>query len=346
MDSILSQIRSGQLPDAAKSAVVQGFMPLEPETLLEAVHLLYSQETGYLADAQSTVTQMPEAVLKGYFETRELSADLLSFYARHFLFSSPVVSALVLHPAMPGDALAELAPRLEEGLLDLLVNNQVKILEAPEIIERLRLNPALGVNHLQRLDEYERLLLRELVEPAEQLESRDLEEVEKEAIEVAREFVKTFGKESVTLRDMVSEAEQEKKDSVLKQLSVMSVPQKVQAAIKGGREIRQALIRDANRLVSSAVIKSPRITEAEVEFYTNMRSLASEVIRLISLNREWMQNYKIIHNLVKNPRTPIDMSMKLLPRLVGRDLKTLEMDKGVPEVLRKTAKRMAKTAKR
>jgi hypothetical protein len=346
MDSILSQIRNGQLPDSAKSAVVQGFMPLEPETLLEAVFLLCSQDSSYLQDAQSTVTQMPESVLKGYFENRELTAGPLAFYAENFSFATPVVGVLVLHPALPGAALAQIAPTLDASLLDLLVNNQVKILEAPEIIERLRSNPALGVHQAQRLDEYHRLLLRELVEPAEKLENLAIEEVEQQAIEVAREFVKTFGKESVTLRDMVSDAEQEKKDSVLKQLSVMSVPQKVQAAIKGGREIRQALIRDANRLVSAAVIKSPRITEAEVEFYTNMRSLASEVIRLISLNREWMQNYKIVHNLIKNPRTPIDMSMKLLPRLVGRDLKQLELDKGVPEVLRKTAKRMAKTAKR
>ncbi|MCB1049846.1 MAG: hypothetical protein H6510_03845 [Acidobacteria bacterium] len=346
MEEVILQIKAGQISEQAKRAIVMGFMPLEPEVLLEAIYHIVSKQMDLIEEAKAAVESMPETVLTGFFENRELVPELLGFYLVNFEIKSEPKSQILLNPNTPAPDLTRVAPGIDPKLLDLVVNNQVKILEDPELIQALRQNPGIGVNHIQRLDEYERLLLRELVDPAETLEQKNIEDVEREALEHAKDFVRTFGKESVSIRDMVSDGDEEKKDSLIKQLSVMTVPQRVQAAIKGNREVRQTLIRDANKLVSSAVIKSPRITEAEVEFYSNMRSLNSEVIRSIALNREWMSNYKIIHNLVKNPRTPIDISLKLLPRLVQRDMKQLEMDKGVPDAIRRTAKRMWKSAKR
>jgi len=46
------------------------------------------------------------------------------------------------------------------------------------------------------------------------------------------------------------------------------------------------------------------------------------------------------HNLVRNPKTPIGMSLQFLNRLNSRDLKNLLADKNVPDALRKTAKKV------
>jgi uncharacterized UPF0160 family protein len=93
------------------------------------------------------------------------------------------------------------------------------------------------------------------------------------------------------------------------------------------------------------VIKSPRITESEVEFYAALRNVQTDVLRLIASNREWLKSYKVIHTLIKNPRTPLAYTTKMLPRLNKKDLRSLERDRNVPEALRKMAKRMTKGMK-
>ena len=54
-----------------------------------------------------------------------------------------------------------------------------------------------------------------------------------------------------------------------------------------------------------------------------MRTVADEVLRLIALNRSWARSYSIIHNLVRNPRTPIPTVISTLPRIRTKDLKNL-----------------------
>ena len=85
--------------------------------------------------------------------------------------------------------------------------------------------------------------------------------------------------------------------------------------MKGDREARGILIRDSNKVVCSAVVKNPRITEREIENIAAMRTVAGEVLRIISMNRAWVRSYIIIHNLAKNPRTPIPTAINILPRI-------------------------------
>jgi len=346
MSSILEQVKAGGLPDNAKSAVVQGVMPLEPQELIQAIYLIVSEESDYLEDSRATIEQMPDSVKVEVMENRDASPDFLDFYLTRMTLPPEAVDAGILNPQVPATVLKQLSPQLHADHLDLVVNNQVKILEEPGIIEALRENSELTINQKQKLDDYERLLLGDLVQPAEELEDLPVEDVVKAAIDEAKEYVATFGKEKVTSKELAKDKDLvkdkdggEAHDSILKQITGMTVPQKIQAAIKGNREIRGILVRDANKLVCSAVVKSPRITEAEVEFYSNLRNVSSDVLRLIAINREWIRNYNIMHNLVRNPRAPLAFTTRFVPRLRKKDLRSLQMDKGVPEVLRKMAKR-------
>lgn len=344
MDSILSQIKSGHLPASAKEAVVQGFMPLEANELLTALAFLVGEDDGLLTDAQATFDQMPESSRLHFFKDPEAEAAVLETYLLKFSIPESVLSEALINPSLPASVIKTLAPTLPENILDLAVNNQVKILEEPDIVNALKQNPHLSITQKQKLGDYERLLFKDLVSTEEELKDRSIEQIEQEAIADATEYVQVFGKESVTTRDM--SVETDTKDSALKRLARMSVPQKVQAAIKGNREVRGILVREANKLVCTAVMKSPRITEAEVEFISNMRNVQTDVLRLIAMNREWLRNYKILHNLVRNPRTPLAFTMKLLPRIKPKDLRMLELDRGVPDALRKTAKRMVRASRK
>jgi hypothetical protein len=110
--------------------------------------------------------------------------------------------------------------------------------------------------------------------------------------------------------------------------------------MKGDREARSILIRDSNRVVATAVIHNPRVTDQEVENIAAMRTVADEVLRLISLNRNWARSYPIIHNLVRNPRSPIPTVIGILPRIRTKDLKHLAQNRNVSEATRRQALRL------
>jgi hypothetical protein len=53
-----------------------------------------------------------------------------------------------------------------------------------------------------------------------------------------------------------------------------------------------------------------------------------------------MKSYIVMKNLAKNPKSPIDITLHLLPRLIPADLKQLAGNKNVPETLRSSAQKL------
>ncbi len=131
-----------------------------------------------------------------------------------------------------------------------------------------------------------------------------------------------------------------KRQTLLQRLAVMTVSQRVQFAIKGGSEARRTLIRDSNKVVQRAVLQSPRLTDQEVEAFASMSSLTDEILRLIAKNRNFRKNYVVVRNLMNNPKTPLDVSLHMLPMLTALDLKRLCTNKNIPETLRTTANKL------
>ena len=58
----------------------------------------------------------------------------------------------------------------------------------------------------------------------------------------------------------------------------MTLPEKVKAAIKGTREMRSALIRDPNKMVATAVLSCPRLTEQEIEAFARMANVSEDIL--------------------------------------------------------------------
>lgn len=126
---------------------------------------------------------------------------------------------------------------------------------------------------------------------------------------------------------------------VFQQIALMSVKDRVMLAIKGTRDARMILARDPNRIVAGAVLRNPRLTDNEIESIASMKTAPEDVLRQIGQNRAWTKSYTVIHNLVRNPRTPIAIGLGFLNRILTRDMRVLSQNKNVPDVIRTTAAR-------
>src|SRR5262249_37683936 len=127
---------------------------------------------------------------------------------------------------------------------------------------------------------------------------------------------------------------------IFQQVALMGVKERVMLALRGPREARMILIRDPNRIIASAVLKNPRISDQEIEYIASVKTVPEDVLRHIATNRAWVRSYTVIHNLVRNPRAPIGTSLGLFNRIQSRDLRGLASNKNIPDVIRTTANRM------
>jgi len=132
----------------------------------------------------------------------------------------------------------------------------------------------------------------------------------------------------------------EEEDDDPRLVSTLPIAERLKLATKGTREQRAQLIRDSNRIVATAVLTSPKLTEAEVEAFAKMGNVSEDVLRIIGTNRNWLKNYGVIHAVTRNPKTPPAISMQLMHRLTEKDIKMLSTDRNVPEVLRLAARRI------
>jgi hypothetical protein len=139
--------------------------------------------------------------------------------------------------------------------------------------------------------------------------------------------------------DMAPEEVEKRKQSTLQRIAAMNPAQRLALAMKGTREERAVLIRDPNKIVAVAVLSSPKISESEVSSIAKMANVSEEILRIIGNTRAWMKSYTVTSSLVKNPKTPIAVSMNLLQRLNEKDLKMLTTDRNIPDVVRTAARK-------
>jgi len=160
-------------------------------------------------------------------------------------------------------------------------------------------------------------------------------------------FEESYEQRLATAERIISESKLESSDvspqrlSLIRQILMMSVKDRIKLAAKGDREARGILIRDSNKIVATAVIRNPRITEHEIENIAGMRTVADEVLRLISINRAWIRSYSIIYNLCRNPRTPIGTAISILPRIRTKDLQAISGNRNVSDSVRRQAHRLS-----
>jgi hypothetical protein len=245
--------------------------------------------------------------------------------------------------SLADEAVEALAPSLSEALAELVVINQVRLLRRTSLLVALESNPGLSNDQRRRLRE-----LRETFhigeKPVEAPPPPPPEPVApvEEAPPPEEEPAPLTEEEAVARLLTEEEKRDEEKVSVLRKLYTMNAAQKVVQALKGSSAERAILIRDPNRIVASAVLGSPRLTQPEIERFAGMKNVSTEVLRSIASNKDWTKSYGIVSSLVRNPRTPLALAMNFITRLNPRDMKTIAVDKNVPEVIRKHAQKFVR----
>jgi len=132
------------------------------------------------------------------------------------------------------------------------------------------------------------------------------------------------------------------RENALQKISRLDVKGRIQLALKGNKEERALLIRDGTKVVALAVLEAPKLSDGEVEKFASQKNVLESVLRQIPLKRRFMKNYKVVRNLVANPRTPMDLALGLMKHLLSTDLKNIGTNKDVPETVRKLAYKMYK----
>lgn len=142
------------------------------------------------------------------------------------------------------------------------------------------------------------------------------------------------------------EATEEKTKGLLQKIQRLRIGEKIQLALRGGKEIRNILLRDPNKEVVLKVLENPKITESEVEMAARNPAIPEEALRYISKKRDWIRKYSVKVALVGNPKTPPGISTNFISHLRMTDLVILEKNKNIPEVVRSAIKRYIKMKKR
>ncbi|HLT40671.1 MAG TPA: hypothetical protein VK034_30545 [Enhygromyxa sp.] len=129
------------------------------------------------------------------------------------------------------------------------------------------------------------------------------------------------------------------KERRLQAILQMRPLEKIRTAMLGDKYDRSILVRDSNKTVAMATIKSPKIRDDEAVVYAANRALSLEVISYISNRRDWIKLYSVKLNLVMNPKTPMARSMTLLAHLNQMDVQKVARSKNIPSALATAAKR-------
>jgi len=308
---LVEELRSGRASRENKLAVCSGDAQLSAVDRAEVLAVLAADPDPAVANhaEEAALVQPIESFVEAI--KRSTATPALFAYASRKLADKPgIADALIGNRNCPAERFIGVAPTLPSSSLKELIEDLDRISDSSALAGALLKNPA--------LTETQQRVLREVLNEA------------------------TLGE--AALADAAADAEPDvaKRQTLIQKLGKMTVSQRVQFAIKGGSEARRTLIKDTNKVVQRAVLQSPRLTNQEVEAFASMSSLTDEILRLIATNRNFRKNYVVVRNLLNNAKTPLDVSLNMLPMLNPIDLKRLTTNKNVPETLRTTAMKLQK----
>ena len=133
---------------------------------------------------------------------------------------------------------------------------------------------------------------------------------------------------------------EEERSSIATQIARLTVPGKVELAVKGNREVRRILSRDASSMVARAVIASPKLTEDDIVSYAASSLTHEDVLRFIAESRQWIANRQVVNALVLNPRTPPPAAIRFLKSFQTNELRALTQNRSLSAAVRQEAKRL------
>jgi hypothetical protein len=344
---VIGQLRAGTYPHEVLLTLARGFLPLPQEDLiavLSYLSLIEDEEAAKLAKA--SLHDIPARSVHAFASNENASPEHLVLLMRA-THDAHILEALIRNRAVTDDAVVDLAGRADAAVQEVIVINQTRILRAPQILDVLLKNPKVTQDTRRRVLETREEFFEKKARIEELKRILGEDDLIDESLpdEAIIDLLEQVDKETVAALPPLGEItieglEADKKKSMWSILATMPISQKVQLAFKGSKSVRMILVREKNRLVATAAIRNPRISEGEAEQIAGMRDVGEDVLRIIGLRREWSSKYPVALALSKNPKTPVGVVLPLINRLTLRDLKGLKDDKGVSETVRSSARRL------
>jgi hypothetical protein len=346
-DAIIQRIEAGDYPRQVLETIAHGFLPLPQDDLIAVLAYLTRSSDGEIAAAaKASLAGVPARSIQAFASNESAPPAHLALLVS--ATDDPfILEALIRNRAVPDALVAGLAAVADAAVQEVIVINQARILRAPEILDALLTNPRLSADVRRRALETREEFFEKKARAAAELPAEEAEEDEAQ-LDLPEEPIADLLERAAEEPDVEApppqltetEKKDEKKLSIFSQILLMGVADKVKLGFRGGKTERVILVRDHNKLVCSAVMRNPRMSELEVESIAGMRNIEEEVLRLIAMKREWISKYNIALTLARNPKCPVGVVLPLINRLTLRDLKGLKDDKGVSETVRSIARKL------
>lgn len=356
-------------PPKLQELAARGVAPgLKPAEVVAVVVILSQSDRAAVHDtAVSTIKNLPAPILQGALAT-DLEPAVIHALAQAYINHVDVIDKLVVMPRVAMDTIEHLARLGNEAITEIVATNETRLLEHPRIIELLYMNKATRMSTADRIVDLARrngleltgiptfreaaqALEGELIfEPSEEPTPDDLVYVETAAIaeEIAADTAANKGAEPEDTHVIKSEPQvddekgaqevvevvKEKFVPLYKRIADMSISQKVRRATLGTKEERLLLVRERNRLVCTAVARSPMLQEDEVDLITKNRNISEDVLRIIGSTGEWLRSYSIKKNLAENPKTPTMMAIRFALALRESDMRMFVKNRNIPAPIR------------
>ena len=334
-ETLVEEVLSGENPEL-QLLVAQGLFPLPADQLIALqVALAGATDSELAAEARKSLLEVEPRiaanVIREAEEAEEAERQVIAFYASQP--SHPVILEAILRKRkVAAEILEDLARNLPTELQEILLLRQDAIVEHPPILDSLEDNPQLSAYASRRIKEYREHLLPRMKEAAPE---------EPEAVEAPEVSDGDVVEAVLEARDKPGEGEQDESTGLSEaQIRTLPVPVRLKLTRGASRSLRNILIKDSNPMVARAVLFGNAISDSEIEQIANSRVVKDEVLETIGMSRQFTRKYSVVHALVRNPRSPVGMAVRFVPRLAVRDLNMLRRDHNVSEAVRSTAARL------
>jgi len=329
-------------PREVRLMASKGALPLPPIELATVLFaLMHDPDPEVKSTARDSLESLPDTVCRAVL-TGKTHPAVLSHLARAFREDEDRLELLALNSETDDATIAFLAATPFKRLVEIISNNQVRLVRSSAIVDALGANPLTGRAVIERILNFlgvDTALGEDSFEGAIDADEVSDEQAEAALKAILGEDLGRFAKELV--RESESDAGGSIDDSNLYSLiQSMTVMQKIKLARMGNKEARGLLIRDRNKIVALSAISSPKMTLQEVAMIAKARNVSDEVLRVIARNREWTRDYQVKFGLATNPKSPLTEAMKFVNYLQDRELKNLMRSKDVPTAIATHARRI------
>ena len=338
-------------PVPLRMMAAKALVPLSPSDMISVLFMLtYDPDQGVRDQVAKTASTLPDRTASSSFRDEEVDPPVLGFFLRQYAQNDTYAEMLILNGNTPDDAVAAVAENCGKRTAETISQNQLRVLRHDGIIRALARNPNadgalidgvcdFAVRSGMTLEDVPQMQAARVRLFGPQAVAAPLPQQGPSAEDIMAEFSMPDPDGGAPESDNATPMEEGKKLSLSKRIMAMNVSEKIKLATKGNKEARGILMRDSNKLVSVAVIRSPRITDGEVLGLAQSKTCIDDVLRVIYNKREWLRKYAIKLALVKNPKVPQGVSMRLMTTLHEHDVKGLSKDKNVAGSVQMLAKK-------